>query len=266
MRPRIAVVYHWLPLQRIVLGDGQRATLFLADVNRDMPTQIGGDQRPVCCSAAEPMDRSLSWQRGLLGFLVSRRNRSNCFSGGSSSTWTASLFRRRVTIGWTHGLSKHESTLQRKLKLLFYKRFSHIWTYSEDAATHLRALNLDALAVYNSNGVATRLNPSQEGNKDLLFGGRVLEERKLAEAISFLFFQNNSSSPHIVGNGPDIPQLKRLAADHGSRSSRVSRRHLQRNRTCDDCTVLQPLSPPHRHRSFCAHCLETWVEGVHPFK
>ena len=199
------------------------------------------------------------WQRGLLGFLRREEIDRIVFLADWKflSTWTALLlFRRRVTIGWTHGLSKHESTLQRKLKLLFYKRFSHIWTYSEDAATHLRALNLDALAVYNSNGVATRLNPSQEGNKDLLLSAACLRRENWLKPSPFVHSKHIPSSPAHCRQWTRHPTIEApRCRSCGSRSSRVSRRHLQRNRTCDDCPVLQPLSPPHRHRSFCAHSL-----------
>ena len=222
MRPRIAVVYHWLPHYRESVFremDKEHNVVFLADVKtRYANLKLAETNGLSVVQLQNVWIGPFLWQRGLLGFLRREEIDRIVFLADWKflSTWTALLlFRRRVTIGWTHGLSKHESTLKRKLKLLFYKRFSHIWTYSEDAATHLRALNLDALAVYNSNGVATRLNPSQEGNKDLLFVGRVLEERKLAEAISFLFIQNTFPHRlHIVGNGPDIPQLKRLVADH----------------------------------------------------
>ena len=226
---KIAVIYHWLPHYReSVFNEMAREydAIFLADDKTQYEDLKLAETKNLSVIRLQNVwIGPFLWQRGLLNFLRRQEIDRIIFLADWKfiSTWAALLlFRRHVTIGWTHGLSKHENSLQKRLKLLFYKRFSHIWTYSEDAANRLRALNFDALAVYNSNGVAARLNPSQEGNKDLLFVGRVLKERKLAEAISFLFIQNTFPHRlHIVGNGPDIPQLKRLVADHAVQSNVV---------------------------------------------
>lgn len=217
-RQKLIVVYHWLPHYRESVFremDKEYDVVFLADVKTRYANLKLAKTKDLCVVRLHNVwIGPFLWQRGLLGFLHRNKFDRIVFLADWKflSTWLALiLFRRSVNIGWTHGISSRENPLQKGLKLRFYRLFSHIWTYNESAAALLQSRALDALPVYNSNGAATRLNPSQKGNNDLLFVGRVLEERKLAEAISFLFIQNHFAHRlHIVGDGPDIPRLKRL--------------------------------------------------------
>ena len=106
------------------------------------------------------------WQRGLLGF-ASRRNR-DCFSRGLEVPfpWTA-LCCSVVSHHWMDMVFRAQHAL--KTQVAFLQMLLAHLDIQRRRCYHLRALNLDALAVYNSS--------SDQKKQGFAFVGRVLEEK-----------------------------------------------------------------------------------------
>ena len=209
-KKKLTIVYHWFP--------HYRKNLFY-HINKAFDLKLIGDNKSNYNNLSLMSLKNYTFhkvnniwigpflfQKGLISFFRKDNNKNYIFLADWKfiSNWIIIIFfkGRKNIYGWTHGISKSDSSFLILIKKIYYRLFDKIITYNEEASEVLNNLKITAIPIYNSLDRFDNFQIKTGYEKDWIFVGRILRERLIEE---FLIEMSKNKSNlgsivfHIIG-------------------------------------------------------------------
>lgn len=237
---RVAIVYHYFANYRLpVLSELVKSTeidfFFIADPVSNNDIQVIDFKNHSIFKGRYLGVKNIAfkkflWQKGLFTILLNRKFDAVIFLGEDRiiSTWIAlflmRLFDKKAYL-WSHGLYGRESTIRKKLRVLFYKLSTGIFVYNNRAKELLikAGINADKMTVIfnslNYDEIKSYRKLFNNKTKDKIISvfldpdlpvafciSRINSSKKidlLIEAIGILKTQGSLMNCFIIGDGKE---------------------------------------------------------------